>query len=357
MAIDPATLYGAQVDTSTDPTGYPYGQARNDAVAGDGTGTPGEKNWLSDLWGFCQALLSDSNQTPTGTPDKVGASQYLDAINYRLGMSGRPIAWSYYVLNGEAVEGDDASLAGEDGTVSGLAFRPDGSTMYVGGSDNDAVFQYALTLPWLLSSAAYASKSLDVSGESTQAVDVKLSADGLSMYVLGSADTIFQYTLGTAWDASTGSYASKSLDVSPENTAPTAIAFKPDGLILYVAGAAASGEVNQYTLGTAWDLSTASFASKTLSTTAQDTVPQGMHFRADGKKLFLQGITDDTIMRYTLGTAWDISTATFETELAVGAISGSYSGMEFRSDGSKAYLIDTSGTRVVEVYTSRAHLG
>lgn len=81
MAIDPSTRYGVQVDTSTDPTGYPYGQARNITVGGDGTGTPFEKDHLNDLWGFEQALLDEAGITPSGTPDKVGASQYLDALD------------------------------------------------------------------------------------------------------------------------------------------------------------------------------------------------------------------------------------------------------------------------------------
>lgn len=83
MAIDPSAEYPGQVDTS-DPTGYPLGAAQDITVPGDGTGTPFQKLWLSDLWGFLQALLADVSATPTGTPDKVGASQYLDAINTKL---------------------------------------------------------------------------------------------------------------------------------------------------------------------------------------------------------------------------------------------------------------------------------
>lgn len=89
MAIDLTSKYPGQVDTS-DPTGYPYGKARNDLVAGDGTGTPLERDWLNDVLGFCQALLVEAGITPTGTPDKVGSSQMLLAIRERFVRSPLP---------------------------------------------------------------------------------------------------------------------------------------------------------------------------------------------------------------------------------------------------------------------------
>ena len=79
MALNPSTAYPAQVDT-TDPTGYPYGKAKNVTAIGDGTGTPLERLWLSDLFGFEQALLASASITPSGTPDRVGGSQYLTAL-------------------------------------------------------------------------------------------------------------------------------------------------------------------------------------------------------------------------------------------------------------------------------------
>jgi hypothetical protein len=79
LALNPATAYPSQVDL-TDTAGYPYGRAKNVTSIGDGTGTPLEQKWVSDLFGFEQALLAAVAATPSGTADKVGASQYLDAI-------------------------------------------------------------------------------------------------------------------------------------------------------------------------------------------------------------------------------------------------------------------------------------
>lgn len=78
MAIIPSTRYPAQTDSGD--VGYPHGKARSSGSYQDGTGTPVNKDWINDLWGFQQALLSEAGITPSGTPDKVGASQYLDAV-------------------------------------------------------------------------------------------------------------------------------------------------------------------------------------------------------------------------------------------------------------------------------------
>ena len=84
MAIIPSAEYPGKIDTS-DPVGYPQGKAQNITTPGDGTGTPWEKSIVNDFLGFQQALLAEAQATPTGTPDKVGASQYLDAIPFASG--------------------------------------------------------------------------------------------------------------------------------------------------------------------------------------------------------------------------------------------------------------------------------
>jgi hypothetical protein len=76
MALVPSAQYPSQVDS--DPA-YPQGKARNAGTFQDGTGTPLEKSWVNDLWGYLQSLLASAGVTPSGTPDQVGASDYLTA--------------------------------------------------------------------------------------------------------------------------------------------------------------------------------------------------------------------------------------------------------------------------------------
>lgn len=78
MAIIPEVLYSGKI-TPADPA-YPYGSARNITTPGDGTGTPWVASNLNDIYGFHQALLSAASVVPSGTPDSVQNSQYVDSI-------------------------------------------------------------------------------------------------------------------------------------------------------------------------------------------------------------------------------------------------------------------------------------
>ena len=65
-----------------------------------------------------------------------------------------------------------------------------------------------------VSEAVYDSPSFDVSDEDTFPSDVIFSPDGLKMFVLGaSSDSIYQYTLSTAWDINTAVYDTVLLNV------------------------------------------------------------------------------------------------------------------------------------------------
>jgi hypothetical protein len=83
MAINPETQFTGKITPSSPD--YPYGEARNVATPGDGTGTPWLAVLVNDLFGWQQALLSEAGIVPSGNPDKVGASQYVQAITALVG--------------------------------------------------------------------------------------------------------------------------------------------------------------------------------------------------------------------------------------------------------------------------------
>jgi len=102
------------------------------------------------------------------------------------------------------------------------------------------------------STASYYFKYNDVSSEDIYPVSVVFSSDGTKMYIIGiTGDIVFQYTLSTAWDVSTATYDNKSKSVGTEDEIPNRVAFSSDGSKMYIMGFG-NKTVYQYTLPSAW---------------------------------------------------------------------------------------------------------
>ena len=206
------------------------------------------------------------------------------------------------------------SVSSQETVPSGMFFKPDGTAFYIVGNNTDSAYQYSLSTAWNISTASYASKSLNLSTASSPQ-GLYFKSDGTKAYFLGlTNDTVYQYSLSTAWDISTGSYDSVSFSVTTQSFLPYDLTFKPDGTKMYVTGVG-NQAIYQYSLSTAWDLSTASYDSISFSTSSQDTSPNGMAFKSDGTKMYIIGNNSDTIYQYTTGSAY---TVTYDSTLQWG---------------------------------------
>ena len=173
---------------------------------------------------------------------------------------------------------------------------------YVAAVDANAVFD--------LADASYASKSFSVASQDVVPTELAFNTDGTSMFIVGTSnDTIYQYTLSTAFDVSTASYASKSFSVSSQDTAPTGIAFNTDGTSMLIVGFT-TDTIYQYTLSTAFDVSTASYSNKSFSVSSQEINPQALSFSTAGDSMFIVGTNADTVFQYTLASAYSLTLPT-----------------------------------------------
>ena len=202
-------------------------------------------------------------------------------------------------------------------TGEGMKFGDSGSKLYilVGGAQ-DSVFQYNLSTAYDISTASYASKSFSVNTQDSDPQGLAFNDDGTKMYMAGNFnDAIYQYTLSTAWDVSTASYDSVSLDISSQALIAEGIAWGDSGLKLYVVNNLSGNKtIYQYTVTTAYDLSTASYASKSLDVSTESSNPKSMAFFNNGASFLLaHGAPSPSanIFEYSLSTAWDISTASY----------------------------------------------
>jgi hypothetical protein len=65
----------------------------------------------------------------------------------------------------------------------------------------------------------------------------------------------------------------------------------------------ASRRTFQYSLSTAWDVSTASYDNVNLYTFNEDNTPQGLFFKSDGSKVYVVGDANDTVFQYTTSSS------------------------------------------------------
>ena len=175
---------------------------------------------------------------------------------------------------------------------------------------------------------------------------IGIKSDGTKLYSLDYQDSlIYQFSLSTAWDITTATYDSVTFDFSSQGSSGRALQFKSDGTAMYLNS---GSTIYQYTLSTAWDISTASYASKSLSTSSQESGLVCFTFTNDGSKLLASGTSSNNIHEYALSTAWDISTGTFsntldftdttwEADYGIDA-SGDVFGLALTSDDSKLLL-------------------
>jgi DNA-binding beta-propeller fold protein YncE len=163
------------------------------------------------------------------------------------------------------------------------------------------IFQMVvLATPWDVSTATYDSVSKAVGTQDNTPFDVAFKPDGTKMYILGyTNDTVYQYSLSTAWNVSTASYDSISKSIGSEEIYPFGVDFKPDGTKMYIMGYS-SDTVYQYSLSTAWNVGTASYDSISKAVGSQDDSPRGVDFKSDGTKMYIMGDYNNTVYQYSL---------------------------------------------------------
>ena len=68
---------------------------------------------------------------------------------------------------------------------------------------------------------------------------------------------------------------------------------------MYIVGAT-NQRIYQYTLSTAWDISTAVYDSNNILISAQDATPRGIFFKDDGTQFYVTGETNEKVYQYSL---------------------------------------------------------
>ena len=293
---------GAGYDPDTNQVIFAY---RDNNNSNQGTGicfTPGATNLTStNLLGIASGAISD---TATGTINTWGSRNEVQ--------TGLTIGSDYYVQTNGSIQSPTAlptydlgaaalvssfSVASQDTAPTDFAFNTDGTKMYVVGYTNDTVYQYSLSTAFTVSTASYDSVSFSVSSQSSRPMGMTFNNDGTKMYIVcRDNDAVYLYSLSSGFDLSTAAYDSVYYDFNAQGTDGSGLTFSPDGTRMFIL-CDSNDTAFQYSLTSGYDLSTASYDS--ISLTSTDGNASDIRFSADGTKIFIIGRGEDKVYQYT----------------------------------------------------------
>ena len=183
--------------------------------------------------------------------------------------------------------------------------------------------------------------SIDLTADEAVVDGIAFNADGTKMFFSGTnSDKVHEYHLSTPYDMTSGSMSDQGIEHSISEAKTQDIEFNLDGTKLFVIGVT-NDTVFEYTLTTGFDLTTASASSTASFSVGSDLAqPTGMIFNHDGTYLYVIGNTNDKIFQYELSTGFDITTAnsTAINEFSVTSEVSNPHGLTFSPDGKKVFI-------------------
>jgi len=202
-------------------------------------------------------------------------------------------------------------------------------------------------------------------GTASQPTDFMFSPDGTKLIYLDfNHNDLKSYTLSTGYDLSTATEDATAIDASNgDTTTATRLDINKEGTKIWVISDGA--RVHELTMSTAWDLSTATHTHNLVlengSGAAIDTgVPQGLLWAAsDYLSFWFRGTTNDNFHKYTLTTAWDLSsvsnsnsTATHTTTRGAAADRSGLGGNHYATVNPGHYVTEMIGSTICGITCS-----
>ena len=257
----------------------------------------------------------------------------------------------------------DLDVSALNSAPRSIYIAPDGLKFYITqGNPSNRLRRYNMSTAWDLSTASSTTEYETLGQEDTYVHDARWSDDGTELWMLGaganqtstttSTDTLYYYTnTSSAFTLFPGSLSfTNTVGSITFGTVPMSFRWRPDGLKLYTVGRIGDS-VKQYTVGTAFDITSISYDGVSVSTASYDTEPQAVTFSSDGTKMFVLGGTTAKVYEYTLGIAWDIGSSVYDNKTFSIAEDSAPRGFELSADDSKMYVVGDTTNKVYQYST------
>ena len=332
------------------------------------TGTGGQIN--TSAWIDIDSMVADETKNggdvfyAVSTDNKTSWGVIKDGSGVRKIAKNNSGTWQYnndagtstvagYDLSNSSSLNKTLSYTSQENSGTAMAFNNDGTKLYFTGEQNGLIHEYVLSTAYDISTSSYNNVTFDPSLSSP--TDIKWKPDGTKLYIMSynSSDrgTIYTFNVSTPYDITTASSANETFRGNAQDNQLIKFAFKSDGTMLFKLGRQGV-RVHAYNLSTAWDVSTASYASVELSirgvvsevgSTSTGFYANGLAFNPSGTKIFVtiyhtSTASNNKIYEIDLPTAWDIGIDNNGN--------GNYAGVYLQSDWAINVLFNGNGSQV-----------
>ncbi len=164
---------------------------------------------------------------------------------------------------------DSIYVGSETSSPSGIVFSTNGTKMFIVGNYLYNVIEYALSTPFNVTSSTF-TDSIYVGSQVTTPTGVTFSTNGAKMFIVGSGnDAVYEYALSTPFNVTSSTFTD-SISIGSQDTSPTGVTFSTNGAKMFIVGLD-TDKVYEYTLPTPFDLYALAFTARSYSPT-QTTV-------------------------------------------------------------------------------------
>lgn len=194
------------------------------------------------------------------------------------------------------------------------------------------------------------------------------SPDGLHLYIAYSGDYIIHYTVTTPF-TDDGISTQATFNNTGYDSNVVGIEISPDGRYIYFCGYDRD-TANQFTMTSAYNIAASANnttfnpgyeqANKRLDNIfdigSADGTLRGIEFNNDGTKMYLVGLGDDNIQQFSLSTAYEVGTQSYDGAYNVGADGHLYPyNIRWNNDGTKIFVVNYYTDLIVEYSVSNAY--
>ncbi len=154
-------------------------------------------------------------------------------------------------------------------TPTGVTFSNNGAKMFVINAQEDLVYEYSLSTPFNVTSSTF-TDSISTALQDTSSQGIAFSTTGAKMFIVGSQNNaVYEYALSTPFNVTSSTFTD-SISVGSQATNPTGVTFSTNGAKMFIVGED-TDKVYEYTLPTPFDLYALAFTARSYSPT-QTTV-------------------------------------------------------------------------------------